>query len=308
MPASCVIVGGGIAGVSAALALTKIGLKCTIYELREKPATIGGSINLTPNALRLLEFLDVEVQGCRVDSIEIFSLHTGKLLGELPFRKFGPGLRILREDLLKAFLRALEKKGINVVYDSRLVGIKDDEGDSKVTALFANGKEAQADFILGCDGVHSAVRTQYIEPSRNLEYTGVVVAYSVIDGTGIKTHFRSTALNSGRFGSLLTSYFDPDRTKIYVGAVMEIKEENDKQGWRVRGNDRQKTMDEIERRYKNSALPCVDDLIEAVEDFVFYPVYKLGPDGVWSRGRVLLLGDAAHCVGYSDHCGGGKVC
>jgi 2-polyprenyl-6-methoxyphenol hydroxylase-like FAD-dependent oxidoreductase len=77
---------------------------------------------------------------------------------------------------------------------------------------------------------------------------------------------------------------------------MEIKEENDKQGWRVRGNDSQKTMDEIERRYKNSALPCVDELIKGVEDFVFYPVYKLSPGGIWSRGRVLLLGDAAHGV------------
>ena len=47
-----------------------------------------------------------------------------------------------------------------------------------------------------------------------------------------------------------------------------------------KGNDGQKAMDEIERRYKNSALPCVDELIKGVEDFVFYLVYKLGPGGI----------------------------
>src|ERR1700712_721930 len=116
MAKSCIIIGGGIAGISAALALSKIGVNCTVYELRAEPSTIGGAVNLTPNALRLLEFLDVEVSGCRVDSIEIFSLHTGKLLGELPFKKFGPALRILREDLLRALLTAVDKKGITVMY------------------------------------------------------------------------------------------------------------------------------------------------------------------------------------------------
>jgi len=302
MSKSCLIIGGGIAGITAALSLSKIGIACTIYELRATPATIGGAVNLTPNALRLLEYLDVEVYGCRVDSIEIFSLHTGKRLGELPFRKFGPSLRILREELLQALLRAAGKNGISVIYDYKLVSIKDESEDPKVTAVFANGKEVQADFILGCDGVHSAVRTQYVDPSRLSIYTDVAVAYSIVDGSGIKVHFRQTSMNSGRFGSLLASYVDPDRTKIYLGAVMESPEENDKQGWRVRGNDRQKTLDEIDRRYKDSAIPCVDEFIKRADDFIFYPVYKLGPGGIWSRGRVLLLGDAAHGVGCSPFC------
>jgi salicylate hydroxylase len=296
MSKSCLIIGGGIAGITAALSLSKIGISCTIYEVRATPATIGGAVNLTPNALRLLEYLDVEVYGCRVDSIEIFSLHTGKRLGELPFRKFGPSLRILREELLQALLRAVGKKGISAVYDSKLISIKDEIGDPKVTAVFANGEEVQADFILGCDGVHSAVRTQYVDPNRSSIYTGVAVAYSVVDGSGIEVHFRQTSLNSGRFGSLLASYIDPDRTKIYLGAVMETPEQSDKQGWRVRGNNRQKTLDEIDRRYKDSAIPCVDELVKRADDFIFYPVYKLGPGGIWSRGRALLLGDAAHGV------------
>ncbi|KAF4637640.1 hypothetical protein G7Y89_g449 [Cudoniella acicularis] len=105
----------------------------------------------------------------------------------------------------------------------------------KVTAIFEDGREESADLILGCDGIHSAVRTKYVEPSRVPIYTNVAVAYSVIDGNGLSLppHFHQTAMNSGRFGSLLTSYVDPDHSKIYLGAVMSMPEEKDKHGWRM---------------------------------------------------------------------------
>jgi salicylate hydroxylase len=57
-----------------------------------------------------------------------------------------------------------------------------------------------------------------------------------------------------------------------------------------------KTIEEIERRQKDYAIPCIDELVERVDDFVFYPFYNLGPGGIWSRGRVLLLDNAAHAV------------
>jgi salicylate hydroxylase len=98
MSKSCLNIGGGIAGLTVALSLSKTDIPSTIYELRARPSTIGRDVNLTTDTLKLLEYLDVEVYGCCVGSIEIFSLHTRKRLGELPYRKFGPSLRVLREE------------------------------------------------------------------------------------------------------------------------------------------------------------------------------------------------------------------
>jgi salicylate hydroxylase len=291
---SCIIVGAGIAGATAALALNNAGIKCTIYELRNAPSTIGGAVNLTPNALRLLYSLGVFPQGCPVDSIEIFSIHTGRRLGELPFQKSGGSLRVLREELQRALLGKVKSSGIEVVFGSKFLSAEHD--GERVKVMFENGTQVHGDFVIGCDGMHSAVRTLFVDPTRLPIYTGVAVAYSIFSCEGINTHFRSTALNSGRYGSLMTTYVDPNKKFMSAGAVMETPPQEDKEGWRVRGSDQQATMREIERRFGVSKLPCLMEIVGKMEESTFFPVYRLPPGGQWCKGRVILLGDAAHGV------------
>jgi 2-polyprenyl-6-methoxyphenol hydroxylase-like FAD-dependent oxidoreductase len=298
MTKSALIIGGGIAGCVAALTLSKLNIKCTIYELREVPATIGGAVNLTPNALRILESLEVEISGCPVDAIELFSLHTGSRVGELGFKgPSGPSKRVERRILQKGLLEAVEKVGVKVVYGAKLVELKEPEGE-KVVAVFENGANAEADFVVGCDGMYSAVRMSYVEPERKPIYTGVCSAYSTVSKDGIKSniHFEQTALNVSRFGALMTSYTDQERTKVYLAAVMQTEEQGSREGWKARGLDREKTLKEVHRRYAGCAFPCLPELIAKVEDWIFYPVCRLEPGGKWSRGRVVIVGDAAHGV------------
>jgi salicylate hydroxylase len=91
------ILGGGVAGLTTALALTKFASTSlcptiTIFEIRSKPGTVGGAINLTPNALRLLDYLGVlpivkqRRYGIIVNAVEVFSIYHPRKLAESSFR------------------------------------------------------------------------------------------------------------------------------------------------------------------------------------------------------------------------------
>src|SRR3954468_3923575 len=94
-PMDIIILGGGIAGLTTALSLTKFASpppNITLYEIRPEPATIGGAVNLTPNALRLLSHLGAlqEMQsagyGAECPAVEVFDLYTNVKIAESSFR------------------------------------------------------------------------------------------------------------------------------------------------------------------------------------------------------------------------------
>lgn len=305
-------------GVASAIALAKAfpssPLRITIYELRPVPSTIGGAVNLTPTAIRCLDLLGVldelrrRKAGVEVDKIQLFSLHTGASLGVMDYT--GPegngfdgykGMRILRGDLLQAMLSVVEKlEQVEIIYSKKVTGLK--EASDSVTVEFQDGTTAKGDFVLGCDGIHSATRMLYLEPDRVPTYSGIASAYgfankSEVLGPDEEPHFKDTGLCMSRCGALLTTYCTNERDKFYVASVMEQKEQIDKEGWRAVGKDQQAVKADMLKRFGESPLPKVRDMVEKADSWFFYPVFLLPPNGKWSTERVMLLGDAAHAVG-----------
>lgn len=300
-----IIIGGGIAGVAAALALTKHnGMSCSVFEIREEPTTIGGAIGLTPKALRYLDHLGVlsklQPQGCEVKTIDVMSQRTGKKLGTINFdnlEKFKHrGLRVMRYQLLEAMLETLEEFGVKIHYGMKIKSASETGGT--ISATFEDGTTVDGDILLGCDGIHSAVRMKFVQPERKPEYTGIANAYGFIDATGLQhpLPIDTSSLYSGRFGSLLFTYTEPTKSHVYFAAVMRAEDVGSREGWSVKGQDQKALKDDLLRRFSTPTLPFMEAVLQRAEDFTLYPVYKLPPNGDWTFGRILLLGDAAHAV------------
>ncbi|KAK8061696.1 FAD/NAD(P)-binding domain-containing protein [Apiospora phragmitis] len=315
-PLDIIILGGGIAGLTTALALTKFAPKDSvpriqIIEIRPVPATIGGAVNLTPNALRILDHLDVfkvireKDYGKDIDELEVFDIHSSKLavsdfkgpegkgIGNPPFK----ALRITRGDALKAVLEVIERQeNISLTCGKRTVDIKETEDD--VTITFEDGVPCTGDILMGCDGIHSVTRLKHVDPERKETYTGVCNAFGFAQvPRDFEVHFKCTALNFSQRGILLTSYHDSKMESVYVGALMSVPDiGTGRDGWKQAGADAETTRADILRRFGDAKIPCVRSLIEMTEDFYMWPVFTLSKDGQWSTNRCMLLGDAAHAM------------
>jgi 2-polyprenyl-6-methoxyphenol hydroxylase-like FAD-dependent oxidoreductase len=178
-PQNIAIVGAGIAGIACALAMSRElspfvpNLKITVYERHDVLSTSGGAINLTPVAQRHLAQLGVLDEldrmgpegGADVDAIELFSMRSGRAIGSISFtdnkgKGFGgyKGRRVMRISLSVAMLTVAERtRNVEVVFGKKVIG--GEEFDDRAAVTFQDGTQAVADLIIGCDGVHSAVRT-----------------------------------------------------------------------------------------------------------------------------------------------------
>ncbi|KAF2034666.1 FAD/NAD(P)-binding domain-containing protein [Setomelanomma holmii] len=318
------ILGGGIAGLTTALSLTEFAPKntppprITIFEIRPKPATIGGAVNLTPNALRLLSHLGAlqEIRaakyGAECLAVEVFDLYTntkiaessfagpdGRGLGSPPFT----ALRITRGEALKGVLKAIEKHpNITLVCGKKTTDINEDADD--VRLIFDDESTAEGDILIGCDGIHSVARLKHVEPDRTATYSGICNAFGFAprrtqsDGSYEPTHFAVSGMNFGRRGILLTSFHSPAQDSIYVGALMQVAAPGveSRDGWKAKGSDATKTRQEMLERYDGAASPLIQHVIEDAADLYLWPVFTLSKTGKWHTDRVMLIGDSAHAM------------
>ena len=323
-PRRVMIIGAGIAGIASALAISKEltpfipDLEITVFERHDMLSTSGGAINLTPVAqrhlahLRVLEELDKmgPEAGVDVEAIEMFSTRTGRRIGAVDFSNKGcgyggyKGRRVMRIVLSMAMMAVMERtKNVKIEYGKKLVGSK--ETDNDVTLRFDDGTSAVGEVVLGCDGVHSATRTNIVDRSRPAEYTGISFLQTTIDSAEIKhpIHFKSTAMNISRFGSLLTSYCDRECEHIFLAAICQFDEQamvrhriEHGQDWKVQQQIRTDLQREARHRFGHSGIPCIREMLYKGSDWMLYPVYQVRPGGRWSTKRIVLLGDAAHAV------------
>ena len=173
------IIGGGIGGLTAAIALARKGLAAEVYEQAPVLEEVGAGVGLWPNALTALAAIGlagkVAQLAVKLAGQGIKRPDGGWLLcipGEVMAQRWGAGFVLVHRAELQQLLAA--ELGPSVIHlGARCTGFED--SGQAVTAYFADGRKVQADVLVGADGVHSAVRAQLLGPAapRYRGYTAV---------------------------------------------------------------------------------------------------------------------------------------
>lgn len=284
------IIGAGIGGLAAAIALKQIGWETVVYEQAKQQKGIGAGIVLAANAMKALDRLGVgdrvRASGSPVHSAEIRDWK-GRLLVRLPTaeqaqRVGADSYLIHRADLQKALCEALRPQ--ELLLDKRLVRFGQEPRE--VQATFADGTEASGDILIGADGIHSCVRKQLFGEEK-LRYAG----YTAVRGITTFTDERYPLERGGGFEAwgrgARFGFSHIGNNRIHWFAAINAPEgEQDAPIGR-----KQETI----RRFAGWYEPIVA-VIEATPESAIlrHDIYDRKPLREWGRGRVTLLGDAAH--------------
>jgi len=275
------IVGGGIGGVAAAVALHRAGIDVTVYERANELREVGAGMMLWPNATRVLQDLGLLE---RVAALSGPNQHflvrssAGTILMDIGLGRFDvPALCTRRSDLLDALISALPAERVRLGHDFGYF----ERQKSSVGIHFSNGVSVEHDFLIGADGIRSRVRSQLLGVHEPI-YRGYTVWRGLARLTGsVPGGSNSETWGRGkRFGILNTG---ADRFTWYATANTDPDHVDSPEG-------RQR---ELLRMFAGWHEP-VEGLIAATEEVLKNGAYDLAPLKRWGRGRVMLLGDAAH--------------
>ncbi len=277
------IIGGGIGGIAAAVALHRAGIDVTVYERAKVLREVGAGLMLWPNATRVLKELGllekIESMSGRSDHFIVRS-REGAILMDIGLGQFDvPALCTHRSDLLDSLISALPRERI------RLGHHLDDltQRRSGVRLHFADQVAIEHDFVVGADGLRSRVRSHLIGVHEPV-YRGYMVWRGVARLNGaVPTGSNSESWGRGkRFGILNTG---GDRFTWYATANSDADHVDSSEG-------RKRELLHIFAGWHEP----VGRLIAATEESAILKngAYDLAPLRRWGQGRVVLLGDAAH--------------
>ena len=273
------IVGGGIGGLTTALALKEFGFEAEVYEQAPVLLDVGAAIAVWPNALRVLERLGVAdailAHSGVMDEIRWLDPR-GNLMNRVSIPR---SVALHRADLQSTLLHALPANWIKLNHNLSSF----DAREGKVVARFTNGEEIEADFLIGADGIHSDVRALLLNDGAP-SYRGYTVWRGIASiapdaihaNTAIELHGRGRRFGIGPVGNGRVGWW------ATANAATEQHSSDD-------------TQSQLLRLFAGWYKPAVQ-LIEATpsDHILTTPAFDRDASSTWGHKHITVLGDAIH--------------
>ncbi|MGI5166703.1 FAD-dependent monooxygenase [Spirillospora sp. CA-253888] len=285
------VVGAGIGGLAAAVALSRAGFRVDVYEQAAELRETGVGLHLGCNGGRILHRWGLAgplaESGVRPAALEVRDWNGGRVLARQPMgaaweRRFGaPYHTIHRADLHRILADQVPADSVHL--NRRLTGYT--EADDQVFLEFAEGGVASADILVGADGIHSAVRRAVAGPDARV-FSGASAFRGLIEADRVPGLPAETMFIWPGQGPRLLCYPVGRGRLTFVGIVPG--RDGDVESWNSPGDPA-----DLAAAFEGWNTD-VKALVDAVTETRRWGLYDREPLPRWSTGRVTLLGDAAH--------------
>jgi 2-polyprenyl-6-methoxyphenol hydroxylase-like FAD-dependent oxidoreductase len=282
------IIGGGIGGLTTAIALQQKSFSVKIYEAAPAIREVGAGLWVAANAINIFERLgiadEIKKAGNQLES-SMLADHNGKPMSKVDFKKiinsYGNGTTTIHRAKLQAILMSHVEKG-SIEIGKRLKKIENTEGSIKVH--FEDGTSSESDILIGADGIHSQVR-EHLFGNITLRYSNQTcwrgIAKMRLDDT------KNGAELWGTKGGLRSSYAQINDEEIYWYITKKEKE-----GTKIAPSEVKKYLLDLVSEFQSEIQKVIENTDN--QSIIQNDLSDLTPLNSWHKGNIVLIGDAAH--------------
>ncbi|HIA81434.1 MAG TPA: salicylate hydroxylase, partial [Rhodospirillales bacterium] len=290
------VVGAGISGLAVAIALQKIGTHVEVFEQAGAFKRVGAAINMTPNAVKVLDGLGLgksirstaHIPPYRISRMWDTGLETSRVeLGDTAQKRYGaPTLLMHRADLLTALEGSVPPNFMHM--NKKLIRLKN-EGNSVILS-FEDGSSFVADGVIGADGIHSIVREQLFGPEAPI-FAGMsayrsIISVQLLDGKNLNNFVKWWGPTPQ---SQIVMFLINRGKEFFVFATMpEVS--GGKESWSKEGD-----IGAL-RSHFGKFHGDAKAVLYACDETLQTALYERNPLSRWSEGAVTLIGDACHAM------------